>query len=238
MNNWSERFHQALANITDEEFAAIDARLDDPDYRPTKVEWCEHADPFEVDWEWAEPSPGEAAAVVDATHDDQAGSAEVEPPIPPRVIPSMVADEPAPGPSGGDLLRAENRLAQVFTFESSSRSGFATSLAAAAADEGEVPERVAVGKSPFKAKGTLEVALRRMPSGLLEVTFRTTDPGHAGRRVDYAFVERRSRRVKLWAEVTLEPADDGTGAWEGVWQGTASFTEPCELFHRLAPERR
>lgn len=47
--------------LTDEEHAEVDAKLNDPNWVPRKVEWLDAGrDPFGMDWEWLSPTRSEA----------------------------------------------------------------------------------------------------------------------------------------------------------------------------------
>ena len=86
MKTRSERFHEALASISDEELAAIDAKLDDPNYQPPEVEWRDDPDPFGMDWKWLSesvresPRSTEADGATDAPSADPAEMPRAQPP--------------------------------------------------------------------------------------------------------------------------------------------------------------
>src|SRR5690242_19893893 len=56
MTNPFESFEERILGISKERLDAIDAELEaernDPDIRPSKVEWLDDPDPFDRDWDW------------------------------------------------------------------------------------------------------------------------------------------------------------------------------------------
>jgi hypothetical protein len=59
----TERSHELLGEINDERLAALNAKLDDPTYRPEPVAWRDDGpDPFGMDWEWLAPPEAKGAS--------------------------------------------------------------------------------------------------------------------------------------------------------------------------------
>ena len=177
---------------------------------------------------------------------------EREMPDPPyNACASTVSAEEFPLALAADLLGLRNRARDQFTFMPSTGGALFPSfetMAFTAAGEQQViklgarPHSIRTEASPDPAIAVtmrpVTVTLRDHPLRQLEVTFRTERRGHAYRKVAFAFVDPWNRRVRLWAEVVLDPVEGTDSEWEGVWRGTAAFAEPCQFYFMPLFEER